>query len=345
MAYLRNAWYPAAWARELAPGARLRRVLLDTPVLLWRDGAGRVHALADRCPHRFAPLSAGHLQGDVIQCRYHGLRFDTSGACVHNPGGPVPTAARVASYPLIERHSLLWIWMGDASRADAAQIPDIPFQDPDANWVGADYLRVQSNYLLEIDNIMDLSHTEFLHASTLGSAGVAAGDYRATQEGDVVWSRRLTHAEVMTDGLCDAMGVPRGAPVDRWINVRWQAPANMLLYAGAVPTGRPQADGRETPTAHLFTPETAASTHYFFSICFPRAMGPMGEQMANEQIRYLRAPFETEDLPMLEMQQQNIGDADLMSLRPVLLAGDAGGVRARRVLAGLIAAEQPQASS
>ena len=169
------------------------------------------------------------------------------------------------------------------------------------------------------------------------------GAYRATAEGEQVWSRRLTHAEIMTDGLCDAMGLPRGKPVDRWINVRWDAPANMVLWAGAVPTGSDPATGNETPTVHCFTPETASTTHYFFSICFPKALGEFGEKLAAEQIQYLRAPFETEDLPMLEMQQQNIGDVDLLQLKPMLLAGDAGGVRARRALRKLIDAEQAAA--
>lgn len=339
MAYLLNAWYVAAWDDELAPGARLRRVLLERPVLLWRDTAGMAHALDDRCPHRLVPLSAGTFKGDVVQCRYHGLEFDTAGRCVHNPGGAIPAAARVRAYPLVERHSFLWIWLGDAERADPALIPAIPSQDPTGWWVGKDMLHVKSNYLLEIDNIMDLSHIEFLHASTLGSGGVARGEYQATQEGNVVWSRRSTRDDRMSDGLYDAMGLPRGIPVDRWIDVQWHAPAIMVLDAGATPAGRPRSEGRGSPTVHCFTPETTSTTHYFFSICFPRAMGPMGEQLALEQVKYLRAPFEAEDLPMLELQQQAIGDVDLLSLRPVLLASDAGGVRARRVLAALIEAE------
>ena len=47
---------------------------------------------------------------------------------------------------------------------------------------------------------------------------------------------------------------------------------------------------------------------------------------------------------MLEAQQRMMGDADCWSLKPVLLPGDAGVIRARRVLDGLIATEQKQAS-
>lgn len=339
MAYLLNTWYVAGWGIDLKPGERIRRLLLDKPILLWRDPEGVAHALDDRCPHRLVPLSAGNFNGSVVQCRYHGMRFDTSGRCVHNPAGAIPAAARVRAYPLVERYGFLWIWMGDAQKVDASLIPPLFTQDAESWWVGKDYLHVKSNYLLEVDNIMDLSHIEFLHASTLGSGGVATGEYRCTQEGQVVWSRRTTRNDRMTDGLYDAMGLTRGIPVDRWIDVQWHAPANMILDAGATPAGQPRSVGRGSPTIHCFTPETASTTHYFFSICFPKAMGPVGEQLANEQVKYLRAPFESEDLPMLELQQQNIGNVDLLSLKPVLLSSDAGGVRARRTLSAMISAE------
>jgi vanillate O-demethylase monooxygenase subunit len=48
----------------------------------------------------------------------------------------------------------------------------------------------------------------------------------------------------------------------------------------------------------------------------------------------------TEDLPVVEGQQQMIGDVDFWSLKPVLLPGDAGAGRARRVLERRIAAEE-----
>ena len=113
MTFLKNAWYVAAWSAELEAGRLLARRLLDEPVVLYRDSEGHAWALADRCPHRFAPLSMGQLVNGHVQCRYHGLRFEGGGACVHNPHGPVPRAAHVRSYPLLERYSAVWIWMGD----------------------------------------------------------------------------------------------------------------------------------------------------------------------------------------------------------------------------------------
>ena len=114
--YLRNAWYVAAWSDDLADGGVLGRTILKEPVVLYRKADGNVAALQDRCPHRFAPLSMGKvLNGDRIQCPYHGLEFNSSGTCVLNPHGTknIPPRARVRSYPVTEKHKAIWIWMGE----------------------------------------------------------------------------------------------------------------------------------------------------------------------------------------------------------------------------------------
>ena len=89
--YLRNCWYVAGWADDLG-ASPLARTFLDEPVALFRDGDGVAHAIAGRCPHRFAPLGHGQIVDGALQCPYHGLRFDGSGACVFNPheSGVVP---------------------------------------------------------------------------------------------------------------------------------------------------------------------------------------------------------------------------------------------------------------
>jgi phenylpropionate dioxygenase-like ring-hydroxylating dioxygenase large terminal subunit len=341
--YLRNAWYVAGWADELRDGQLLNRTFLDEPVLLFRDRGGTAHALADRCPHRLAPLHLGRHCGDTVQCGYHGLQFDAHGACVHNPHPPgnLPKAARVRRYPLAERHNFLWIWMGQESTADDTLIPDFSFQDPDRYYVGKRYLKPNVNYLLEIDNIMDLSHIEFLHPTTLGSPEVSRGRFEAETVDDCVWSRRSTHNEIMPEFLYRARGIPSGTRCDRWIDVRWQAPANMALFAGAVPTGEPRDPRQGVVQAHVFTPETAVSSHYWFGIALPKSLGEHAAQIAEEQIDGLKYPFEHEDLPMLEGQQANYSASDPAAEGEVLLSVDAGGALARRRLLKMIAQENP----
>src|SRR5437868_1009177 len=102
--YLRNAWYAAAWEHELPSDKLLARRILNEPIVLYRTSDGGIAALADRCPHRFAPLHAGKIvDGDRVQCGYHGLEFDKSGACSRNPHGTgnIPARARVKSYPAV----------------------------------------------------------------------------------------------------------------------------------------------------------------------------------------------------------------------------------------------------
>ncbi len=342
MNYLRNAWTQAAWANELQPGQLLARTLLDEPLVLFRDAPGRPRALHDRCPHRFAPLSMGTLcdAGAAVQCPYHGLRFDGSGACVHNPHGDgrIPAAAKVRSYPLVERHSALWIWMGDAALADAALIPDFGFNDPEHWAVGTGTMVVDAPYELEIDNILDLSHIEFMHP-LFASDAVRRAEVTCEHDGDTVWCKRfMADDREVPDFLRQAFQVPEGA-IDRWLHVRWQAPAVMALWAGGVAHGRPPEQGIVSQQAHCFTPVSASQTLYFFSISFPKLMGPMAQALADESVQALRAPFEHEDKPIVEAVGRRMAGASLFELKPVLLAGDAAAVRARRLLQAAIEKE------
>ena len=105
--YVRNAWYVAAWSDDVGDGQLVPRTVMNEPIVLYRKADGSPAALHDRCPHRFAPLSMGKIvNGDGVQCPYHGLEFDASGACTLNPHGTknIPPRARVRSFPAIEKH-------------------------------------------------------------------------------------------------------------------------------------------------------------------------------------------------------------------------------------------------
>src|ERR1700733_6586862 len=167
MMFLRNCWYAAGWSKDIG-AALLPRRLLDEPVVLFRTSDGTVAALEDRCCHRAAPLSRGVLEDGVVQCGYHGLKFDRSGACVEIPGqAHVPSDVRVRSYPVVERWNVAWIWMGDPAKADAAKIPDLAWLDDPAWRITPGYLHLNANYQLLTDNLLDLTHVSYLHKRTL----------------------------------------------------------------------------------------------------------------------------------------------------------------------------------
>ena len=120
-----NAWYVVALPDEIDAGPIGRKVV-DIPLVVYWQPDGSPAALLDICPHRFAALSDGVLKDGRLQCPYHGLEFDGTGRCVHNPhgNGARPTALAVRSFPVVERDALIWVWTGDAALADASDIPD-----------------------------------------------------------------------------------------------------------------------------------------------------------------------------------------------------------------------------
>ena len=335
MGYLRNAWYCAALGHELAPGkATLARTILDQPIVFYRDAAGRPVALADRCPHRFAPLSKGKVVDGVIECPYHGLRYGSTGACVHNPHGPIPNAARVPSFPLLERFGLLWIWMGEPARADADKLPDFGVIAGDAQHaVVSGYLHVRANYELVTDNLLDLSHAAYLHPFLSSPDSNARNRFEMKQSGNTVWSYNHTPGEPIS-GLFKPLWNSPSTVGDKRLNMRWDPPSNLLLDVGFTESGRPESEGPSVRTAHLLTPESAATTHYFWVAARDRVIE---DASLSERIRNgFDAAFRNEDEPMIMACQDRMGNADLMSLKPVMLTTDAAAVRARRVLAAMI---------
>ena len=331
--FLKNAWYQAAWAHELQEGTLLGRRLLDEPLVLFRDPAGVPQALMDMCPHRFAPLSKGQVTNGRVVCGYHGLAFNGEGRCVHNPHGPLPGKARIRSYPVLERHQGLWVWMGEADKADPALLPDLSFID-DAPAEGRifGHLPMRANYLLLSDNILDLSHADYLHPMTLGGA-ITGAKMTVEEKNDTVfvnwWSADVNPPAFLSDA------VPPGARVDVWTEVLWSAPAVMLLRTGAVPTGVPRPREDTQTALHNMTPETATTSHYFWNMSRTVNLEPEFSAALKSSAEHV---FETEDKPMLEAQQERIGDRDFWSMQPMLLTVDGPAVRARRRLEHLIAA-------
>ncbi|MGE0742639.1 MAG: Rieske 2Fe-2S domain-containing protein [Hyphomonadaceae bacterium] len=341
MTYLRNVWYMAAWAEEVVPAAPLARTILEEPLVFFRTSAGAITALADRCPHRFAPLSWGDVRDGVITCRYHGLGFDGGGACVANPHGPISKNARVRAYPVQERHRAVWIWMGEPEAADVTLIPDLSFlaDAPDAAF-SSGYLELKANYELLVDNILDLSHTDFLHPDTLGGGMITRTKPDVAQERDAIrvsWNA----PGAKPPPLIASLFPPELKNTDVWTEVIWSPPGVMRLSAGAVASGRPRSEGFENRNVHIATPRDERTTHYFFGASRNFATG---DAALNERIAAARFKiFSTEDEPMLEAVQQRMGDTDFWSLKPVILAVDAAPVLVRRHLQRLISAERAAA--
>lgn len=131
MNFVHNLWYPVAWGHDVREDASLYRKVINQPLLVTRRLDGQAVVLTNVCPHRFAPLHFGTRSDDVIRCGYHGLEFDLQGRCVKNPNTPctIPSGMKVRTYPTVEKHTMVWAWMGD-KEPDESLIPDYSVLDP-----------------------------------------------------------------------------------------------------------------------------------------------------------------------------------------------------------------------
>jgi phenylpropionate dioxygenase-like ring-hydroxylating dioxygenase large terminal subunit len=337
MSFLQNIWYATAWSEEVAPSRMLGRTVADTPLVVVRSESGGIAVLEDRCPHRFAPLSMGQLTAHGIRCGYHGLEFDSSGSCIANPHGSAAKALRVRSFPAEERFGMIWTWFGPAGDADPAFIPDMSgIRRTPATAFSKGYLPTAANHLLLVDNILDLSHADYLHPHTLGGGAMSRTKAQVDEREHsifVAWhALNEVPIPIFKPLLADAQ-----APCDSWTEVEWFANGVLLLRAGAVAVGEPWERGIDTHNAHIMTPESSGRTHYFY--CNSRNYRVDDETYNQQMAAGLRAAFETEDKPMIEAQQRRIGARDLLEEGPALMQIDTASVRARRRFNRLLAQE------
>ena len=187
--YVRNAWYVACTADEIAAGALLGRTVCGERLVLFRAEGGAASALEDFCPHSGAPLSLGALRDDGrIVCGYHGLVMGGDGKCVSMPGQRVkPT---IKSFPVLERYGFVWVWPGNKGKADAARLHPLPWaESPEWAYRGG-LFHVKCDYRLMVDNLMDLTHETYVHATSIGQPEIEEAAPVTSVEGDSAITRR-----------------------------------------------------------------------------------------------------------------------------------------------------------
>ncbi len=339
--FVRNAWYVAAHATEITGTALLARTFLNDAVVLYRDGTGAPVALADRCCHRFAPLSMGDLEPGGLRCRYHGMKFDSSGQCIEIPGqSDIPKGMCVRSYPVVERHGLVWIWMGEAARADAARIVDCHW-NTDPAWAAArGYLHYQANYQLIADNLLDFAHLTFVHRTTLANKNFPGAQPEVKPFDGGVRLRRVIR-DTPASPLHAAAGRFTGR-VDFWNEQVWWLPSVFENWAGSAPPGGEVPSAAREDALHLrhfslLTPETARTTHYFW---IQPCHFPHGDRSAIDLVQKGIETAFAEDRWIIEAQQKNI-DAD-PAARMRGTRGDFALNQVRFMLQRLVKAEQAE---
>ena len=331
-----NCWYVVAWAHEIPGDGFLARTVLGEPLLVYRTSNSKLTALEDRCCHRQAPLSKGKREGDAIRCGYHGLKFDAQGVCVEVPGlEKAPANARVRTYPVIEHKKWIFVWMGDAARADASMLPDI-FSNDDPDWqYKPGYMHYETPYLLICDNLLDFSHLTYVHEKTLGGSNEIAQARPQIEKAPGKGQR----------GLRVTRRVPNVPPppfykkirtfpgnIDRWFIYDFLLPGTLLMHSGGRPSTDAEGDNRNAVQLHscqTLTPETESTTHYFFQQSHRTGTG---DASVTEGIYESLIVAFNEDRAMITAQHRNLDpqapmlplymDSALLQFR-ILLAAEA----------------------
>ncbi|HDS1733177.1 aromatic ring-hydroxylating dioxygenase subunit alpha [Pseudomonas sp. BP8] len=345
--YPKNAWYVACTPDELT-GKPLGRQICGEKMVFYRGQENRVCAVEDFCPHRGAPLSLGYVENGNLVCGYHGLVMGCDGKTVEMPGQRVRGFPCNKTYATLERYGFVWVWPGEQDKADPAALCHLEWAES-AEWAyGGGLFHINCDYRLMIDNLMDLTHETYVHASSIGQKEIDEAPPVTTVDGDeVVTARHMENIMAPPFWRMALRGnnLPDDQPVDRWQICRFTPPSHVLIEVGVALAGK---GGYHAAPAHkassivvdFITPETETSIWYFWGMA--RNFNPQ-DQALTASIREGQGKIFSEDLEMLEQQQANLLANPQRSLLKLNI--DAGGVQSRRILERLIAQEQAPAAA
>jgi len=328
--YVRNAWYMAGWNRDFPADTPKSETILGEPIVLYRAADGGMAALEDRCVHRLAPLSHGRCEGANLRCMYHGLLFAPDGRCIEIPGQElIPERARVKTYPVVERHSAVWLWMGDPAKADPALIPDfVGYEDP-AFAMEPGRIDYAAPAKLIHDNLLDLSHVAYVHANSFSGGNAASGQSWVHADLNVktlprgVRVSRIMKDVPQTPAGASSRGAEAGKAMDVWTSYDFLVPGIFLQITKRFAQGSYELDAAGEPigeplfvtfTCQAVTPLTDDSACYFF------AYGPWAAEAERKQFfAELGLKAFNEDKVMIEAQQRVIAATPDPRMMPMVM--------------------------
>jgi phenylpropionate dioxygenase-like ring-hydroxylating dioxygenase large terminal subunit len=187
-----NLWTIVGLGRDVAPGTLVPLRVAGERIVLFRDHEGRIAALIDRCPHRGVALSLGKLHDGIVECPFHGWRFNGQGRACHIPWNPDAKTATLGATPLPAREigGFLWLYTGfnpqdEPQPMEALLRDDVVLCGQSVSW--------QVHWTRAMENMLDSPHLPFVHKSTIGRFLAPYLDQRM----DLDWRPRSYGAEII----------------------------------------------------------------------------------------------------------------------------------------------------
>lgn len=337
-----NTWYVVATPEEVTDKP-LARTVCNLNLVFYRNEDNEAVALEDFCPHRGAPLSLGYVEDGKLVCGYHGLKMGGEGKTVSMPNQRVEKFPCITAYPLEERHGFIWLWPGDKDKIDYDLIPDLVWSG-NKDWAyDGGLFHIECDYRLMIDNLMDLTHETYVHASSIGQKEIDEAPVNTKTTGqEVVTSRFMggVYAPPFWQMALRANNLADDVLVDRWQICKFNLPSHVMIEVGVAHQGH---GGYDAPAefkagsivTDFITPATDTSILYFWGMA--RNFKPEDETLT-ANIKEGQGKIFTEDLEMLEKQQINLTRNP--DKRVLKLDIDSGGVMSRRLIERTIKKEQ-----
>ena len=176
---MRRHWMPVCMSDEVAEpdGTPRRARLLGEDMVVFRDSAGRIGVLDERCPHRRASLVYGRNEECGLRCLYHGWKFDVDGKVTDMASEPADarlrTAVRTRAYPAREAGGFVWAWMGDPENP-APFDPPVWTKAPDDR-IAIVKIHAECNWAQVLEGSIDSAHSSSLHSSNMPTATDVSG--------------------------------------------------------------------------------------------------------------------------------------------------------------------------
>ncbi len=270
---LRNYWYPVLQSETLAGGKPAGFKVLGELLVGWRDASGRPHVVRDKCPHRAAKLSAGRVLDGMLQCAWHGLRFDGEGRCVMIPWEPddnkLLREISVKAYPAEELGGYIWAYIGEPDKFPPPPlsecVPEELLKPNSFIWFRMPHDVWQANWLQSLES-SDGFHAVMLHSDSQAVANETWTGGRPKKAAVPIAKRRMQIAKTSQGyrGIAlDPDGIPihHGHFIEGWKGERWTLPCLHTIPLRPVPNAAPYAsrlyqfpiDGTHTQSVRFLT--------------------------------------------------------------------------------------------